>query len=453
MVLAVVISAAITSLMPSQDGPQWLGSLAGAPVGLLLAHGLVRRTQRRKSDPAKDMGMVREGSFPVVRGVALLIVGSALAIVALGQAQQELARLLSLTTGTSITLVSGLSLLAVLVGGLRTSVIQAALLALATVIALGLMLIIGLVHLGALPLPGLSEATTLTAIAEARSRWMITTPLQFLIWPDWLSAFQEEGLKSVALSALIACGIALAVSPGLPVRRRSLTGMAMAGTLILPLAVMAIAGYAVEAAAINFVGSSIARPPAGLVETARLGLIGICGASPETAEALRMACGVSPRDAVALDWGQISLAPAFLRSGLSAAFGYTAAVSMTIGILSLAWMMAIATLGLALAAQGLGLFLLARKYHAAGLASLRLGLVRLAALMLAVAFTIPVAVNANIDGTIVLAGMAIGCFLLLVLALWSALKKPENEPAAETPAPKIKSRRQKTAGLAGGKHA
>jgi hypothetical protein len=453
MVLAIVTSAAVTNLVPSSDGPQWLGSLVGATVGLLLAHGLARRAHGEQKKSATSGRVTPEYTLPVARGLALLLIGAAMATVALDQAQLEIARLLSLNAGTSMALASGLALLAVLVGGLRASFMQAALLALATVIALGLMLVIGLVHLGALPLPGLSDATTLTAVAEARGRWVIKTPLQFLTWPDWSSVLRGDGLKSFALSSLIATGIALAVSPGLAIRRKSLTGLAMAGTIILPLAAMAVAGYAIEAAAINFVGASIARPPAALVESARLGLVSICGASPDSAEALRMACGVSPRDAVALAWSQISLAPAFIRSGLSAAFGYTAAVSMTIGILSLAWTMAIATIGLALAANGLGLHILARKYQAAGLASLRLGLVRLAALLLATAFTIPTAIHATVDGSAVLAGLASGCGLLLALGLWSALGKTESQPVSEPSATPPRSRRRKTEALPRGEPA
>jgi hypothetical protein len=453
MVLALVTSAAVTTLVPSSGGPQWLGSLIGAPLGLLLANGLARKAHRWKPGPAANGRAASHDGLSVVRGLALLLIGAALAMVALDQAHQDIARLLSLPTAISMTLASGLALLAVLVGGLRASIMQAALLALATVIALALMLVIGLVHMGALPLPGLSETTTLTAIAEARGRWAITTPLQLLQWPDWSSAFQGEGLKSCALSALIASGTALALSPGLAIRRRSLTGLAVAGTIILPLAVMAIAGYAIEAAASNFVGASIARPPAALVESARLGLVGICGASPDTAETLRMACGVSPRDTVVLAWGQISLAPAFLRSGVSAAFGYTAAVSMTIGILSLAWMMAMATLGLALAASGLGLNILARKYRAAGLASLRLGLVRLAALALAMSFTIPTAFHIHIDGAVYLAGLSIGCGLLLALGLWAALRKAASPPVPEELASPVKPRKRKAAALSGGEPA
>jgi hypothetical protein len=449
MVLSTAISAAVASLVPSFDGPQWLASLIGAPVGLLLAHGLARTVHRRKNHLSEGNQSTREDPSPPTTGMALLLIGAALAMAALDQAQLEIVRLLSLTTGTSMALAAAIAMLAVLVGGLRAGLAQAALMALAAVMALVLMLGIGLVHLGALPLPGQSETATLTAIAEARGRWAITTPLQVLVWPDWSSVLQGEGLKHLAVAALIAAGIALAVSPGLPVRRRSLTGMAVAGTIILPLAVMAIAGYAIEAAAINFVGASITRPPVALVESARTGLVSVCGMNPATAEALRMACGVSPRDTVALDWGQIGLSQTYMRSGLSTAFGYPAAVSMTVGLLTLAWMISLATLGLAVAAKGLGLHILARKHQAAGLASLRLGLVRLAALLLALAFAIPAAVHAKIDGTIVLAGMLTGCGLLLVLVLWSALRKPATTAVDDVPATQIKTRKRKAPGLPG----
>jgi hypothetical protein len=453
MVLTIVTSAAVSSLVPSSNGPQWLGSLAGVPFGLLLAHGVARKAHRRANNPAKAAGTTREDSFALVRGLAPLCIGMALGMTGLGLAQTEIARLLSLTAGTGMALAAGTALLAVLVGGLRASLIQAALLSLATIVALGLMLVIGLIHLGPLPLPGLSDFTTLTAIAEARVRWGITTPLQLVAWPDWTAALHEEGLRNFALSCLIATGIALAVSPGLPVRRRSLTGLAVAGTIILPLAVMAIAGYAIEAAAINFVNASVARPPPALVETAHLGLISVCGVNADTAEALRMSCGVSPRDAVALAWGQIGLSPPFIRSGLGAAFGYPAAVSMTIGIITLAWMMAMATLGLALAAQGLGLHILARNHQAAGLASLRLGLVRLAALLLAAALTMPVAARTSIDATLILSVLATGCGLVFALGLRSAFRKPAETSVSAEPVPPTSSRKRKPAALPGGEPA
>ncbi len=453
MVLAIVTTATVAGLASSSDGPQWLASLAGTPVGLLLAHGIARWKDHKQTASANSGGAAHNETLIVMRGIALLLIGASLALIALHQAQMEIARLLFLPTGTGVALASGLSLLAVLIGGMRACLMQVALLALATVIALVLLLGIGLVHLGPLPLPGLSETTTLTAIAEARGRWAITIPLQLSTWPDWIEAFQGEALKRFALSALIATGVALAISPALPIRRRSLTGLAVAGTIIIPLAVMAIAGYAIEAAASNFVGASIARPPAALVESARLGLISICGANPDSAEALRMACGVSPRDSVALAWNQISLSPSFLRSGVSAAFGYTATISMSIGILSLTWAMALATFGLALAAQGLGLHVLAWKYRAAGLASMRLGLIRLAALVLAVAFTVPAAIQAIIDWAVVLAGLHIGCGLLMAMTVWSAFKKSLSQSVPEKAPPPSRSRKRKTAALTDGETA
>jgi xanthine/uracil permease len=126
---------------------------------------------------------------------------------------------------------------------------------------------------------------------------------------------------------------------------------------------------------------------------------------------------------------------------------------MTIGILSLAWMMAMATLGLALAANGLGLHILARKYQVAGLASLRLGLMRLAAVVLAAAFATPAAFHAHVDGAVILAGLAIGCGLLLALGLWAVLKKAANQTVIEVPAPPVRTRKRKVADLPGGEPA
>ncbi len=463
LVLSAVVTAAITTLVPAVTPDQWLASLLGTLAGLLMAHATMRWGMRR-ARPEPQGGMLWDvPSMAVIRGLGLILVGSVLALAGLDASRVEILRLLTagntLPTGAhhafaqiqAAFLPPLLALLAVLAGGIRASVLQAAILVIGVFAALGLMLGIGLLYFGPLPLPGQSEATTLAAVAEARERWSVTSPLLLQQWPAWVTTLHGEGLKAFASSALIAAGTALALSPVLPLRRKSMMAVAGAGCIILPLAVIAIAGYAIEAAASTFIGASIARPSAAVVEATRLGLVAICGANPESAEALRLACGISPRDPAQLAWGQVGLTQAYIRTGLSAAIGFSTTVNLSAGIVTAAWHVSMVTVGLGLAAQGLGQFILARSYRAAGLASLRLGLVRLSALLFAVVLAVlPQSWLEATRGWQFIA-MAAGAVMTLAFWLWLSARQTQPENAAQTVI--LKSTRSKASVLSDGKAA
>jgi hypothetical protein len=176
------------------------------------------------------------------------------------------------------------------------------------------------------------------------------------------------------------------------------------------------------------------------VETSRLGLVAVCGVNPGSPDALRLACGVSPRDTAAFAWAQIGLTPAYIATGLSAASGFSTTLNLSAGLLTAASHLVMITLGLGLAAKGLGEYLLARNYRAAGLASLRLGLVRLSALLLALAlaFLPPGWLIMARDGQ--LAALATGSIIILGFGLWVALRKTGPVPADPVPARPARSR-------------
>jgi hypothetical protein len=457
LVLAMMVTAAITMLAPPVSGPQWLASIIGAVTGQVLAHGLARATSRTTVQDVPDGPMAPSSNIALLRGLGLLFAGGALALAGTEAARLEVARLLTVgmpgsglaaTQANAALFPALLALIAVLAGGIRASLIQATAFALAAVAAFGLTLAIGLIYLGPLPLPGQSEPATLAAIAEARQQWGITMPLHLLHWPDWTSAFGGDGLRSLVLCALIASGMSLALSPVVSVRRKSTAAVAAIGSILLPLAVVAIAGYAVEAAASIFIGASINRPPPAVIETARLGLAGLCGSNPDSAEALRLACGLSPRDTAVLAWSQVRLTSAYIQTGLSAAVGFSTTLNLFTGFLTAAWHLAVVTLGLGLAAQGLGQYLFVRSYRAAGLASLRLGLVRLSALILAavLAFLPTEWLMATREAW--LPALLAGSLALMAYWLWIALVKAPAAPSAQPAA--TRPRRPRSAPVAHG---
>jgi hypothetical protein len=145
------------------------------------------------------------------------------------------------------------------------------------------------------------------------------------------------------------------------------------------LGLAAMAGYAVEAAGLQFVGASLQTPPPGLLEASRQGLAEFCGARPETLDQLRAACGLAPRAAGQLTLDRIRLTEPFLWTGAPVALGMPAALAAPARLGPVAFpSLAIAT-GVWLMAQGLGRGVFGRGRIAPGLASHRLGLMRLAA--------------------------------------------------------------------------
>jgi hypothetical protein len=447
MLLSVVTSIAVSRLLPAYDPVHWLAGLIGMPVGLV----------QRQHANTETSG----AGLPLLKGVALLLVGAGLVLIGLAEARVEFSRLLLAAPATvtggdgtpwlALLLIPGVALIAFFSGGIFASLRQAALLALLVAGALALMVAIGLVQFGTLPLIGQAETRTLLAIAEARNRWGITAPLHFLAWPDGIGVLKSPALQHLAASALVSAGLALALAPALPLRRKTTAAVAVSGVILLPLAVMAVAGYAIEAAASTFLGAAIARPPAALVEAARFGLIGVCGGNPETADAVRLACGVAPRDSATFAWGQIMLTPAFVASGLPAATGYSATLSMAAGLLNAAWLTAMIALGLALASLGLGRDIMARHHHAAGLASLRLGLTRLAAVILAVAMILLPGM-AIPNRAIILTAFCVGCVLIVAIAVWQATNQRQQTALPDAPSPPPR-RRPRKASSAGGETA
>jgi hypothetical protein len=367
--------------------------LTGQVIGIAVAHALARwRRHRAENTPAQSP------VFAVVQGVLHTIAGGLLGLICLSLLASDLAapiagqgHVISLLS-TSLLLVL-LPLIAVAIGGLQASLVLCV--GLVSLAMAGCFAIVatGLFGLGTLPLPFFSEGATLAAIAEAKARWFATPvhPVLLTQWPALAAGFSQETAGLLFGSACISCFILLSVFPALPLQRRSVLVPALSTSIVLPLCLVAAGGYAIEAAGFQFVGASVQRPPAGLLEAARNGFVTVCNAAPLTVDALRAACGVSPRDVMLLDWQQVQINRSYLSGGLLSAMGYPVATAVLARMAEPLLLLAGLTVGFWIAARGLGLGILARDRMTPGLASLRLGFVRLAALLLAAVMAIVVA--------------------------------------------------------------
>jgi len=379
LALAAAIWMFAGALGEPEPGTPWLAALAGAPVGVVLAH-LVERISR---NARADGDEVRDALVAWPRALMIAAIGAAATFAMLPVAAREAARVFGLDPRAAMLLVAGAALAPSLLGGARSVLAFGSAAAVAAAAILVGLLLAGLLLLGPLPLPGQSDIATLQAVAEARARWGLPPPPYPLVWPAAAAFLDPEPLRAFGASLAVAAAVSLAVPPAVRTHRRSVAATAAAALTALPILTAAIAGYAVEAAATRFVGAPAARPPAALVEASALGLVKVCGASSGSGDVLRAACGVSPRDPMRLDWGQIAISNAYLDSGLAAALNLPSTASISAGGGRLALALAAASLGLWMAARALGRDILGRRRDAAGYASLRLGLVRLAAAGLA----------------------------------------------------------------------
>ncbi len=441
--LALAAAVWITGevLFPASDPAAWIAVMAGAPLGVAAAHALERFTAKRL--PA---GEGEPTGWPgLLAALAAAAVGALVLVAGLGVAQQELARILGLSGPAALAMAALLILLPTLFGGARGAMTLAGASAVAAGVILVALAIIGLGWLGALPIPGQSEARTLQAVAEARERWQIRWPVHLTAWPGFDLLLRREALSAFATAFAAAAALGLAAAPAAPLRRRSTAATAAIALVLLPLLTTAIAGYAIEAAGTKFVGAPAARPPPALVESSALGLVGICGRQPSDADAMRAACGIGPRDPSTLDWSRLAPTPAFLRSGLPAALGFPATISLAVDGLRLAMALAAGALGLWIAARAIGRGLLGRRRQAAGLASLRQGLIRVAALAVVSNVGALLAMRLPLPPEAVLA-LPPAAALLAITRLWSATRKPVPAPPIPPPAPRRRAGRASTVG-------
>ena len=386
-VLGVVVLGALSVIAHPKTPTEWLAVMLGSVAGVVSLHVVLRLRPKAKIPGGNTLLKVNSSPIAnaptgtkrmIVRGILLSTLGFVLATLALVDVLSLLRGRPELSNWSSAGVVLFFPVLALLAGGLRASVTLVTALALLALVGLAAMISTGFVTLGDLPLPGLSEKGILADIQESRTRWGLTSPLFFEQWPSVSQIFYGDALFSFVMSAAVAAALAYSMVPAIQVRRRSLTLVTLIILCVVPIAVVAVGGYAIEAAGLQFIGAAIVRPPAGLLEAARLGLVSVCGSFPTTAEAMRVACGVLPRDTAVFGWDQLKISQDFLRNGLPVAQGYPTVMNAVGYCVSIALALAALTIGLWMIGKGLGQNILARHQHAPGLASFRLALTRLA---------------------------------------------------------------------------
>jgi hypothetical protein len=455
-VLGCVIFGVTTVLMKQSTAAEWLAVIVGNVIGVTSLHVVLRllpKTNQHANNTSYQETLsplpgARSGikNMKITRGVLLALLGFSLAIPSLAAVLETLRERPELSTFASPAFVLAFPIIALLAGGLRAGITFAATLVLFALTGLVAMVGTGFVTLGDLPLPGWSETGTLSAIAEGRTRWEIETPLFFEQWPQFSQIFYGQALRNLALSAVVAAAVGYSLTPAIPVRRRSLTLVTVSVMCLMPLALVVIGGYAIEAAGLQFVGAAIVKPPASLLEAARLGMVTICGASPVTPETMRVACGVLPRDTAVLGWEQLKISQAFLRSGLPVALGYPTVMIVMGYCFTIAMALSCLTAGLWMIGKGFGQDILARHQDAPGLASFRLALTRLAICLAGGALLVISGLNfaiASSDAALMTAMLALA-FLALEANFQRKLQRYNKEHIQVDEKPK-KQLRRKTA--------
>jgi hypothetical protein len=476
----VLVSSA--RLVPGAGQPDfWLSGLLGSLTGLFLAH-LILRSQPKDRDETislvsgslaskaiapeaiasgKPTSKSRFASgyrigMPLLLGFAFCLLGFAFALGSMRYAATDF----DAVFGTSSSKAMGYALATILgcvaLGGARGALATTGLMTLTAACGILASTLIGLSVFGPLPLPGFDNPQTLQAIFSLKQDWStqdlstqraglagggligggLAGSLFFKEWPHLFSisglpAFSNLGsLPTFVFASLTSAAIAFILSPAIQVRRRSVVSMGAACIVLVSLLIIAIGGYALEAGAEQFVGAPIARPPPALLEATRLGLLSVCNGSPETVEALRFQCGINPRDTAVLEIAKLAPKTAFLTSGLPVALGFTSAISLSLRLFPFAIAVIGVVVGLWIFALGLGHYVLGRQRQAPGLASFRIAVTRIAAvigaLFLALMFALEVPLPSD------LAGMAGGLGALVIVTAQCIALRPSMATPRKT---------------------
>ncbi|MGL4241587.1 MAG: hypothetical protein ACRCTI_10795 [Beijerinckiaceae bacterium] len=425
LLLGALTAAATFHLLRPATSSQLVSTGLGAIAGLIAAHTVARL---RRSSPLLIGEAARgaDGAPSLIQGVLIAGSGLALTLAALPAARDAVMLLTGWSAAAALAAVIAVPAAAIAAGGMRGLLALGATLALILAAGLSATILLGVVQMGALPLPGFTSTDTLLAIAGARTRLFQTDTLPFIV--TWLPPEGFAGLVfslPFAASAAMTALIARALSPGVAIGQGITFGAAAVGQALTLLGLAATAGYAVEAAGLQLVGASLQAPPSGLIEASRQGLAEFCGARPATLDELRAACGLAPRAVGTLGLDRIRLLEPFLWTGTSVSFGMPSALAAPARLGPIAFPCLAIAAGLWLMAQGIGRGVLGRGRIAPGLATHRLGLMRLAAGLSAAGIAIAVGWGAGAASIWQIATL----LALLALGL-DLLHQGSGEPAA-----------------------
>jgi hypothetical protein len=432
LVLGAVVAGASFHLVRPTTSRDLAAATLGAAIGLVAAH-VAARMRRGSRLLIGEAGGGAEGAPSLIQGLIIAGAGAAIAAAALPATRDAVTLLTGWSPMAALLAAAATPAFAVAVAGLRGLLALGGALAVLMAAGLALTTWLGLTQLGAPPLPGLSQADVLLAIAGARTRLFPSDTLPFLA--SWLPPEGVTGLvfsSAFLAGALLAALIGRAATPGLPLHRPATLVGAVAAQALLLVGLAAMAGYAVEAAGLQFVGASLQNPAPGLLEASRQGLAEFCGARPVTLDQLRTACGLAPRAQGTLDLARIRLSEPFLWTGVPVALGAPVALAAPARLGPAAFPMLGVAAGFWLIALGLGRGVLGRGRIAPGLASHRLALVRLAAVMAAAA--LPVALTQLQGPLAVMAPASLLAALALGLDLLQQKPAADAAPSVQRPA-------------------
>jgi hypothetical protein len=412
----------------------WFGATIGSILGIITVHIFLRYYHKRNHQTlAEGISTAHSKQKKLILGLALCCLGAMIALLSLTQAWSNIALNVSGNQQAALPSLLFLAILGIALGGAKGSM---AMIAMLSLIAMGGILFnigIGLASFGTIPLPGFDEPATLKAIIEIKNSLGLSKAYFLQQWPELSMIFNLDGLTALTITALISGAVSLTFHPAIQLNKRSVAATASVTLFILPFLIIAIGGYAIEAAIEYLIGSPINNPPAALLDSTRLGLLQICGGFPETVEALRLQCSVTPRETTTLELARLKPQDGFLLTSLSVSLGYTATISRAIGIFPVALSLIGLVTGIWLMALGLGRYIMTQKQDAPGLASHRIASTRMATVLAAGLIMILVQFNLTPSAVIltILGATAAAVILFIQMdAFLSNIRAPRQNPQA-----------------------
>jgi hypothetical protein len=412
----------------------WFAGLIGAVFGVITAHIFLHFKYKRDNRSLIELATTPHSlQQKFILGIALCCLGAMIALPSLIQAISYVGPKVSGHSQVALTFILFLAIMAVALGGAKGTIAMIAMLTLIAVGGIFACIGIGLLTFGTLPLPGFEEPTTLKAMAEVKNSLGLSKALVLQHWPGLSMIFNLDEFTAFTIAALTSCAVALILSPAIEIRQRSVLATTSLTLILLPILLIAIGGYSIEAITEYLIGSPINNPPIALLDAARLGLLQICGGFPETIDALRSQCSVSPREATTLDLEKLKVQDSFVQTGLSVSLGYTATINQAILLFPLALSLVGVVTGIWLMALGITRYVLMQRHDAPGLASHRIASTRMAAILsaaLLLAFS-QFGLVPSAKLTAILGGAASAIILLIhLMAYVVSIRAPRQNPQA-----------------------
>jgi hypothetical protein len=416
------------------NSASWFAAMIGSMLGVITVHIFLRYHHKRNHQPlAEAISTTDARQKNLILGLALCCLGAMVALPSLTQALSNPIHNMRGNDHALLPSIVFLTMLAIALGGVKGSMAMIAMLSLIAVGGILFNIGIGLTAFGTFPLPGFDEPATLKAIVEIKNSLGLSRAQFLQQWPGLGMILNLDDLTALTIAALISAAVSYTLHPAIQLNKRSVAATASATLIVLPLLMIATGGYAIEAAIEYLIGSPINNPPAALLESARVGLLKICDGFPETVEALRLQCSVSPRETTTLELARLKAQDSFLLTSLAVSLGYTATISRAIGLFPLALSLIGVVTGIWLMALGLGRYIMTQKHDAPGLASHRIASTRMATVLSSTLIILLVHFSSIPSAAVmtILGATAAALILFIQLnAFLSSIRAPRQNPQA-----------------------